>query len=61
MTFENKVAIVTGSAKGIGWGIAKVLSEKGAKVVVVDWDEENGKQTAEQLRQSRQRSHLRPV
>jgi NAD(P)-dependent dehydrogenase (short-subunit alcohol dehydrogenase family) len=46
MTFENKVAIVTGAAKGIGWGVAKVLSQKGAKVVVVDWDEENGKRTA---------------
>ena len=50
MTFENKVAIVTGSAKGIGWGIAKVLCEKGAKMVIVDWDEENGKKTADELR-----------
>jgi len=46
MTFENKVAIVTGAAKGIGWGVAKVLSQKGAKVVVVDWDGENGTRTA---------------
>src|SRR3990172_4141661 len=46
MTFANKVAIVTGAAKGIGWGTAKFLSQKGAKVVVVDWDEENGKRTA---------------
>jgi NAD(P)-dependent dehydrogenase (short-subunit alcohol dehydrogenase family) len=50
MTFENQVAIVTGAAKGIGWGIAKVFSEKGAKVVVVDWDEANGRKTAEELR-----------
>jgi NAD(P)-dependent dehydrogenase (short-subunit alcohol dehydrogenase family) len=49
MTFENQVAIVTGAAKGIGWGIAKVFSEKGAKVVVVDWDEANGRKTAEDL------------
>jgi len=48
--FDNQVAIVTGAAKGIGWGIVKVLSEKGAKVVVVDWDEENGQKTAEELR-----------
>ena len=52
MTFENQAAIVTGSAKGIGWGIAKVLSEKGAKVAIVDWDAENGKKTAEELSQN---------
>jgi NAD(P)-dependent dehydrogenase (short-subunit alcohol dehydrogenase family) len=49
MTFENQVAIVTGAAKGIGWGIAKVFCEKGAKVVVVDWDEETGRRTVEEL------------
>src|SRR5512138_3803414 len=39
MKLQDKVAIVTGAAKGIGWGIAKVFVEEGAKVVVVDWDE----------------------
>jgi NAD(P)-dependent dehydrogenase (short-subunit alcohol dehydrogenase family) len=52
MSFNGHVAIVTGAAKGIGWGIAKVMSEKGARVVVVDWDEENGKKSAEQIRKS---------
>jgi NAD(P)-dependent dehydrogenase (short-subunit alcohol dehydrogenase family) len=52
MKLENKVAIVTGAGKGIGWGIAKVFSQEGAKVVVVDWDEEAGKKTAEEIRQS---------
>jgi NAD(P)-dependent dehydrogenase (short-subunit alcohol dehydrogenase family) len=52
MKLENKVAIVTGAGKGIGSGIAKVFSQEGAKVVVVDWDEEAGKKTAEEIRQS---------
>ncbi len=52
MSFNGQVAIVTGAAKGIGWGIAKVMSEKGAKVVVVDWDEENGKKSAEGIRKA---------
>jgi NAD(P)-dependent dehydrogenase (short-subunit alcohol dehydrogenase family) len=52
MRLENKVAIVTGAGKGIGQGIAKVFSQEGAKVVVIDWDEEAGKKTAEEIRQS---------
>jgi NAD(P)-dependent dehydrogenase (short-subunit alcohol dehydrogenase family) len=35
---ENKVAIVTGAAKGIGLAIAKKLSEAGALVVLADLD-----------------------
>lgn len=37
---EGKVAIVTGAAKGLGLGIAETLGKNGAKVVIVDLDEE---------------------
>ena len=47
MKFENKVAIVTGAAKGIGWGIATVFAKEGAQVVVVDWDKDKDKIIAE--------------
>jgi NAD(P)-dependent dehydrogenase (short-subunit alcohol dehydrogenase family) len=50
MRHEKKVVIVTGAAKGIGWGIAKVFVQEGANVAVVDWDEENGKKTAQSFR-----------
>lgn len=52
MKLKDRVAIVTGGAKGIGWGIVKVLIQEGVKVVVVDWDEENGKATAEEMQKA---------
>ena len=51
MKLKDRVAIVTGGAKGIGWGIVKVFIQEGAKVAVVDWDEKSGEATAEQMRQ----------
>ena len=33
---QNKVAIVTGSGRGIGQGVARLLADEGASVVVVD-------------------------
>ncbi|MBC6935840.1 MAG: SDR family NAD(P)-dependent oxidoreductase [Chloroflexi bacterium] len=50
MRLKDRVAIVTGAAKGIGWGIATVLAKEGAKVVVVDWDEQDGPKTAAEIR-----------
>ncbi|WP_035671135.1 SDR family oxidoreductase [Flavobacterium sp. 83] len=38
-TFKNKVAIVTGGSSGIGSATALAFAKKGAKVVIVDWKE----------------------
>ena len=46
---SNKVAIVTGGARGIGKGIVNSLVRNGAKVVFVDQNDENGKQTESQI------------
>lgn len=40
MKLENKVAIITGGAMGIGKGIVSVFLKHGASVVVLDYNEE---------------------
>lgn len=40
MKLENKVAIVTGGAMGIGRGIVDVFLKYGAKVIILDYSEE---------------------
>ncbi|SDJ70117.1 3-oxoacyl-[acyl-carrier protein] reductase [Halovenus aranensis] len=49
MGVRDRIAIVTGGASGIGEGIASVLSEKGATVVIADVDGDAAEQTAADL------------
>src|SRR5919197_3455784 len=46
---DDKVAIVTGSARGIGRATAELLSEHGAKVVINDLDADVAQQTADEI------------
>jgi NAD(P)-dependent dehydrogenase (short-subunit alcohol dehydrogenase family) len=38
MKLASKTAIVTGAARGIGFGIAQVLAREGARVIIADRD-----------------------
>ena len=49
MRLKDKVAIVTGSSKGIGEGIARVFAKEGAKVVVTCRTEAMGEKMAAEL------------
>jgi len=40
MKLENRIALVTGAARGIGAGISRVLAENGASVILTDSSEE---------------------
>ena len=46
---DDKVAIVTGSARGIGRATAEILIEHGAKVLINDLDGDVAQQTASEL------------
>jgi 3-oxoacyl-[acyl-carrier protein] reductase len=48
-TLDGKVAIVTGSARGIGRATAELLSEQGANVVINDLDADVAEQTASEI------------
>src|SRR3954447_18186515 len=52
MTFpvlEDKVAIVTGAAMGMGEAAAKLFAEAKAKVVIADFNEEKGHAVVEEI------------
>lgn len=50
LSLAGKAAIVTGGAKGIGYGISYRLAEAGAKVLVADLDIETSEKTAQEFK-----------
>lgn len=47
---QNKVALVTGAASGIGLSSAELLAKEGAKVVLADYNVEGAKAAAEKIK-----------
>jgi 3-hydroxyacyl-CoA dehydrogenase/3-hydroxy-2-methylbutyryl-CoA dehydrogenase len=49
---QDKVAVITGAASGIGQAIARSLAQRGAKVAIFDLNEDGGRATAQELGQT---------
>ena len=49
MSVENKVAVITGAASGLGKGIAAAFIREGAKVAIADLNLEGAQATAKEL------------
>jgi NAD(P)-dependent dehydrogenase (short-subunit alcohol dehydrogenase family) len=49
ISFENKVALVTGAGSGLGIATATAFAESGAAVVLADWNEKSVRDAADEL------------
>lgn len=49
MMLQQKIAVVTGGAAGIGYGIAQEMAQQGAHVIIGDVEEETGRASAASL------------
>jgi 3-hydroxybutyrate dehydrogenase len=50
MQLQNKIAIVTGAASGIGKAIAMIYAREGAKVAIADLNKDAAEATAAEIR-----------
>ncbi|GAA0592103.1 SDR family oxidoreductase [Virgibacillus siamensis] len=51
MKLQDKVGIITGSASGIGRGMALAMAKEGAHIAIVDINEEKGNETLAEINQ----------
>jgi NAD(P)-dependent dehydrogenase (short-subunit alcohol dehydrogenase family) len=49
ISFEDRVALVTGAGSGLGLATAKAFAKSGASVVLADWNEESVRSAAKDL------------
>ncbi len=52
MKLKDKITIITGGAKGIGFGCASVFARRGSHIVIADRDDEGGRDAVRQIASS---------
>src|SRR5699024_2056336 len=52
MRLKDKVSIITGGSRGIGRAVAEMFGKEGSKIVIADINEELGKETEKELKES---------
>ncbi len=55
---ENKIALITGAAKGIGQACAELFSREGATVILTDIDDHLGQKVSESIQGNSHYQHL---
>jgi NAD(P)-dependent dehydrogenase (short-subunit alcohol dehydrogenase family) len=58
MEFDNKTALITGAATGIGRSLAVGLAREGSDLALLDIDSERGQETVEQVRKEGRRAEF---
>lgn len=58
LRLENKIALVTGSARGIGKAIAQLFHKEGATVLITDIRDEEGQKLSKSLNERNEYLHL---
>jgi 3(or 17)beta-hydroxysteroid dehydrogenase len=58
MRIENKIALITGAARGIGQATAELLHKEGATVIISDIRDNEGRAIAEKLGEKAEYIHL---
>ena len=51
MSFRNQIAVITGAARGVGKVVATRFARSGATAVLIDLDQEEAEEVAQQLKE----------
>ena len=58
MRLQDKVAIITGAARGMGAAEARIFAKEGAKVVLADIQVEDGQRVTQEINRRRRSGNL---